>query len=77
MEWWKDVRNALEELGGRAHLSQIYRKVYCRRKNRKDTLGDNYKEWIRNALQENSRGKGHDTFEPVKIGSGIWKLKGN
>ena len=74
MEWWQDVKIALEELGGQAHLSQIYPIVYGRRNKRKDTLG-NYEAWIRNSLQENSRGKGHDVFVPARLGSGVWKLK--
>lgn len=74
MEWWKDVKFSLEELGGEAHLSKIYSIVHRRRKTRKDSLGENYKEWIRNSLQQNSRGKGHNIFEPVKLGSGVWKL---
>jgi len=77
MEWWRDVEAALKELGDKANLSQIYQIVHRRRKTRKDTLGKNYKEWIRNSLQQNSRGRGHDIFEPVELGSGIWKLKGN
>ena len=75
MEWWRDVKAALKQLNGKGHLKQIYPIVYQRRKDRGDTLGNNYEEWIRNALQENSRGRGHDIFEPVRLGSGEWHLK--
>ncbi len=75
MKWYQDVYNALALLNGKAHLSKIYPEVYKLRKSRNDTLGDNYEEWVRNALQQNSRGKGHDCFEPVKLGSGVWKIK--
>lgn len=77
MEWWKDVKIALEQLGGQAHLSRIYPIVHRRREARNGTLGKNYREWIRNSLQQNSRGRGHDIFEPVKLGSGVWKLRGS
>ncbi len=75
MKWYNDVYDVLLKLGGQAHLSKIYDGVFEQRSRRKNPLGDNYKEWVRNALQQNSRGKGHDIFEPVRIGSGIWKIK--
>ena len=74
MKWIDDVKGALEELGGKAHLSKIYPLVEGRRKQRNDSIGQ-LKAWVRYTLQQNSRGKGYDIFFPVQIGSGIWRLK--
>jgi hypothetical protein len=74
MTWCEDIEQALIELGGRAHLSEIYEMVKQIREKRGLPLGQ-YKAWIRYFLQQNSRGKGKDIFNPVKIGSGIWELK--
>ncbi len=78
MQWWKDVKAALEELGGQDHLSAIYKVVKRRRQSRNDTLGPNYKRWVSHELQENSRGRGHDCFESVygvESRRGVWRLK--
>ena len=72
--WIDDVYESLNELGGNSHLSKIYEIVRVKRENRKAHLGE-YKSWVRNTLQQNSRGKGEDLFEPFRIGSGIWLLK--
>ena len=72
--WIDDVYESLNELGGTSHLSKIYEIVRAKREKRKAPLG-NYKSWVRNALQQNSRGKGEDLFEPFRIGSGIWLLR--
>lgn len=77
MKWKKNIKKALEELSGEAHLSEIYPRVKQMREARNDDVGK-YKAWIRNALQENSRGKGEDIFEPkypVEERKGIWRLK--
>ena len=73
--WLEDVSKALGDLGGEAHLSLIYPKVLERRKARRATLGK-YQAWVRNCLQQNSRGKGHDMFAHVgSLRSGHWRLK--
>jgi len=74
MVWHKDVEEALKKLGGQAHLSDIYDIVLKRRRARGDTIGE-YKAWVRYVLQNNSRGRGHDIFEPKHLGTGIWQLK--
>jgi len=73
--WLEDVSNALVELGGEAHLSSIYPKVYEYRKTRGAPMGK-YREWVRYYLQQNSRSKGHDKFVHVGASrSGRWRLK--
>jgi uncharacterized protein YegL len=75
--WIDDVRMALEELGGQAHLNQIYPKVRVIREKKGAPIGK-LEEWVRNTLQQNSREKGHNIFEPVypvEERRGIWRLK--
>jgi hypothetical protein len=67
-----DVITALGLLGGKGKPKEIYAKVHDMRVARGDPLGQ-YDAWIRNALQENSRGKGHNLF--VHIDRGVWGLK--
>lgn len=72
--WADDVKQVLEELGCEARLSQIYPRVQAIRRDRGAPLGD-YKAWVRNVLQINSRGRGRDLFHPIQLGSGWWRLK--
>ncbi len=72
--WLEDVARALTDLGGEAHLSLIYPKVYEYRKARAAPIGK-YQEWVRYYLQQNSRGKGHNVFAHVAPRSGRWRLK--
>lgn len=73
--WLEDVRDALIALGGKAHLSKIYKKVLEVRRQRGDPIGK-YQAWIRYYLQQNSRGRGQDIFEHVEPPrSGQWRLK--
>lgn len=73
--WLEDVERALRNLGGEAHLSEIYKKVYAYRKARNAPLGE-YEAWVRYYLQQNSRGKGRNIFAHVgQSRSGIWRLK--
>ena len=74
VRWIDDVKQALKSLGGKAHLSKIYGKVREIREQRKSPLGE-YEAWVRYTLQQNSRGRGQDLFEPFRIRSGIWLLK--
>ena len=77
MKWEIDVKEALKQLGGEAHLSDIYPIVKRRREKRGDSLGK-YKNWVSHTLQNNSRGDGSDIFEPVYPTierKGIWRLK--
>ena len=77
MKWKDDINIALIELGGQAHLSDIYRIVKKHRSEREDTLGE-LQAWVRYNLQQNSRGKGDDLFElvyPPEMRRGIWRLK--
>jgi hypothetical protein len=76
-KWIEDIVSALRELGGRAHLSRIYKSVKLLRSERGDAL-DNLEATIRNTLQINSRGKGADLFDivyPIECRKGEWKLK--
>lgn len=77
--WIDDVKNALRRLGGEAHLSKIYIEVNKIRSERNAPIGE-LEAWVRYTLQQNSRGKGEDTFEPVfpvRERRGIWRLKRN
>jgi len=76
MKWIEDVKYALVELDGRAHLSEIYKIVRINRTKRGETTGE-LEAWIRHTLQQNSRGQGENIFEsayPVQMRKGIWKL---
>jgi hypothetical protein len=76
LETWKhDVFDAIRDLGGQGHLSEIYLKVLLAR-NRRGEVIDGYQEWVRNELRRNSDRKGRDLFEHVGApASGIWRLK--
>lgn len=71
--WAQDVEEALKKLGGKAHLDKIYGMVREIRIKNDSSLGD-YRAWVRNAIYQNSRGKGYDLFNTPKIRSGIWQL---
>jgi len=68
-------KEALENLGGEAHLKEIHEEVG----RLKDAAGEERVRYFEDAnracLESNSRGNGRDWFEPVKIGSGMWRLK--
>lgn len=77
MRWKDDIMIALKELGGQAKLRDIYKIVRKHRIKRGDTIGE-LEAWVRYNLQQNSRGKGEDLFEPVyppEERMGIWRLK--
>ena len=69
--WAEDVKKAVTLCGGEAPLSDIYERIKPIRK----PIGEHYKAAVRNTLERNSRGRGCDIFEPLNIGSGVWKLK--
>jgi len=76
-KWIEDVEIALTRLGGQGHLSEIYPIVRELRTARNDPIGK-LEEWTRNALQQNSRGKGKNLFDsvyPVEQRKGIWRIK--
>lgn len=72
--WAADTAAALIVLGGGAHLAEIYPIVLDARGRRGDPIGQ-FQAWIRNALQQNSRGRGWNWF--IHLGpprSGLWAL---
>ena len=71
--WVQDVEEALRKLGGKSHLDKIYGIVKEIRIKNGSSLG-NYRAWVRNAIYQNSRGKGYNLFNTPKIRSGIWLL---
>ncbi len=73
--WLDDVTKALRDLGGEGHLSQIYPRVLEYRRELGAPIGE-HKEWVRNCLQSNSRGKGHNVFRPGRL-SAIRPLAGS
>jgi hypothetical protein len=70
-DWVEDIAMTLDELGGRAHLSDIYKNVRRRRQRPPKQLN----AVVRYYLEQNSRGRGQDLFKPESIGSGVWILK--
>lgn len=77
MTWINDIKTTLIELGGQAHLSDIYRIMKKLRCERNDTHVE-LESCVRCTLEQNSRGKGKDLFEPVfpvEYKRGIWRLK--
>lgn len=68
-------KEALENLGGEAHLKDIHKEVG----RLQDVAGEEkvrcFEDANRACLESNSRGKGRDWFEPVKIGTGMWRLQ--
>lgn len=73
IQWLDDVLAALVELGGEGDLKEIYPLVAAQRSSRHAPLGC-YQEWVRNTLQDNSRGRGKDVF--LHIARGRWGVKG-
>ena len=72
MTWYEDVYAAIKQLGGEADYSDIYPLVRTARLARGVPLGK-YKEWVRNAAQDHSGGKGRDLFE--KVNRGRYRIK--
>ena len=72
IEWWMDALQAIGRLGGKARLKDIYPIVYELRSARGSSLGE-YQAWVRNAIQNNSRGRGLDIFE--HLAKGVWGIK--
>ncbi|MDM1061327.1 HNH endonuclease [Empedobacter falsenii] len=75
--WIEDLSNALTNLGGYAHYTDIYSEITKLKTN----LSNNYKAVIRRTIQQNSsdsqswNGK-NDLFYSVEgIGKGIWGLR--
>jgi hypothetical protein len=74
--WLDDVRNALQTLGGEAHLLDIYDTVSHARQQR----GAHFKNCapsVLSQLRENSQRKGRNIFE--RVGPAMlrrWRLKG-
>ena len=75
-ESWVDYcKEALENLGGRARLKEMYEEVRRLKDNAGEEIISNLDAAVRNTLEKNSRGKGQDIFEPEEVGSGFWRLK--
>jgi putative restriction endonuclease len=78
MTWKNEVINALQNLGGEAHLKEIYTYI---KSNSKRKLTKSYEAIIRRTIETNSKdsqafeGK-EDLFYSVNgIGNGKWGLK--
>ena len=81
IRWRDDVCRGLVELGGKAHLSELYAKVRSIRRQAGRTLPPTTDDIIRRELENNSAqsdaylGK-RDWFNPVDgKGAGVWALK--
>jgi len=75
MTWCEYIGQALLDLGGSGHLSNIYIKVaVLQAKNGKKKI-KSFKDSINGILEKNSRGMGHDIFYPIGgTGRGYWGL---
>lgn len=79
--WRQDVRRALEEIGGEAHLKEIYKAVRGIRRMSGSSVPVNLEAIVRRELEHNSSDAGsyqgkRDWFRSVGgIGSGIWALR--
>lgn len=80
MTWWEDIREALKDLGGIAHLSDIYHRVEFIQKKRGKKKIKTFNDTINGILEKNSRGMGRDIFYSANgilngSGDGYWGLK--
>lgn len=79
--WVSDIEEALVELGGRAHLSQIYDTVRRLREAKGKSLPLNFNASVRKNLQWYSSdsdvflNKRDLFFMPERKGAGIWALR--
>jgi hypothetical protein len=80
--WTEDVVSALRNLGGRAHLSDIYAEIRRIRPTERHT--QNLEARVRDALERSSsdsdlwerHGSRRDLFHMVARGTGVWELRG-
>ena len=75
--WKEDIIKALENLGGKAHLSEIYKEV---EKIRPDNLNPTWDRTVQRELETNSSDsdafEGEDIFYSVEgKGKGVWGLR--
>ena len=82
MTWAEDVQAALKRLGGRAHLSAIYKDVRAARTKGGRTVPPNLESAVRDALERHSSDsdlydtKREDLFQMAEgKGAGIWALR--
>jgi len=73
--WLSDVRQALQNLGGEAHLSDLYPEVKGIRPN----VPSSHEAQVRRTLEIHSSDSeafdGNDVFYSARVGSGIWGLR--
>jgi negative regulator of replication initiation len=79
--WRHDVKAAIGNLGGEAHLKEIYKEVRRLRTENGRTVPDNLEAIVRREIEYNSSDASaylqkRDWFRSVKgIGSGVWALR--
>ncbi|MDQ8732441.1 DUF262 domain-containing HNH endonuclease family protein [Bradyrhizobium sp. LHD-71] len=77
--WREDVRTALVQLGGQAHLEEIYRAVNLLREKGGRSVPASFRSLVRKNLEENSSDSeafsGLDLFALKIKGSGVWSIK--
>jgi hypothetical protein len=79
--WFDDVYEALQRLGGRAHLSSIYREVKSIREVAGRSLTKTWENTVRQTLEDHSQASesfrsGKDIFHlPEGKGSGVWAIR--
>jgi len=73
--WVDYCVNALQNLGGRAELRHIYKQVKKLRDQDGERQVQHLEATVRATLEDNSRSRGKNVFEPEHLGSGIWLLK--
>jgi predicted HNH restriction endonuclease len=81
VKWWESVEQALENLGGKASLKDIYGEVWRVRVDHGDTTPVSIQEVVRKELEYNSsdstnwRGTRDLFFSVNGIGNGFWGLR--
>jgi putative restriction endonuclease len=77
-KWTDDISNALLQLGGLSHYSDLYYKI---EEIREENLSENWKAVVRRTIQQHSSDsesflKKEDLFYTINgIGSGVWGLR--
>jgi hypothetical protein len=79
-KWFHDVYNSLLDLGGKAHLSRIYKTVKQRRRDAGRSQPPTSESIVRTTLEDRCSGAyfktGQDLFYmPEGKGAGVWAIR--
>jgi hypothetical protein len=78
--WVDDVLEALRQLGGKAHLSEIYNRVRTIRRNAGRTLPKHFESVVHTRLEDHCseayfRARRNIFFMPEGKGAGVWAIR--